>query len=82
MVHRVLTVVVVVTSGSSVAWRCVVGTTGAPVVLVVLPRLGPGVTLPVVGCITGIVVVFGNPGLPLCHSQFPVEKVANLFRDV
>ena len=40
--------------------------------------VGPGVTLSVVECITGIVVVFGDPGLPLCHSQFSVEKVANL----
>ena len=31
-----------------------------------------------VGWVTGIVVVFGDPGLPLCHSQFSVEKVANL----
>ena len=77
--HRVLSAVpvVVVVSGSSVAWRCVVGTTGAPVVLVVLPRLARGVTLSVVWCITGI-VVFGDPGLPLCYSQFSVEKVANL----
>ena len=78
VVHRVLSAVVVVASGSSVAWRCVVGTIGAPVVLVVLPRLTPGVTLSVVVCITGIVVVFEDPGLPLCHSQFSVEKVANL----
>ena len=54
------------------------GTIGAPVVLVVLPVLAPGVTLSVVGCITGIVVVSGDTGLPLCHSQFSVEKVANL----
>ena len=46
--------------------------------LVVLPRLAPGVTPSVVGCITGIVVVFGDPGLPLCRSQFSVEKVDNL----
>ena len=80
VVHRVLSAVpvVVVASGSSVAWRCVVGTTGAPVVPVVLPRLAPGVTLSVVWCITGIVVVSGDPGLPLCQSQFSVEKVANL----
>ena len=80
VVHHVLSTVpvVVVVSGSSVAWRCVVGTIGAPVVLVVLLVLGPGVTLSVVECITGIVVVFGDPGLPLCHSQFSVEKVANL----
>ena len=80
MVHHVLSAVpvVVVVSGSSVAWRCVVGTIGAPVVLVVLPVLAPGVTLSVVGCITGIVVVFGDTGLPLCHSQFSVEKVVNL----
>ena len=79
VVHRVLSAVpvVVVASGSSFAWRCVAGTTGAPVVLVVLLRLGPGVTLSVVGCIMGI-VVFGDPGLPLGHSQFPIEKVANL----
>ena len=84
MVHHVLSAVpvVVVANGSSVAWRGVVGTIGAPVVLVVLPVLGPGVTLSVVECVTGIVVVFGDPGLPLCHSQFSVEKVANLFPDV
>ena len=80
VVHRVLSAVpvVLVASGSSVAWRCVVGTIGAPVVLVVLLVLAPGVNLSVVGCITGIVVLSGNPGLPLCHSQFSVEKVANL----
>ena len=77
VVHRVLSAVVVVASGSSVAWRCVVGSTGAPVVLVVLPRLAPGAILSVLGCITGI-VVSGDPGLPLCHSQFSIEKVANL----
>ena len=62
----------VVANGSSVAWRCAVGTTGAPVVLVVLPVLAPGVTLSVVGCITGIVVVFGDPGQPL--YSFPLRK--------
>ena len=71
VVHRVLSavLVVVVASGSSVGWRCVVGTIGAPVMLVVIPVLAPGVTLSVVRCITGI-VVFGDPGLPLCHSVF------------
>ena len=50
------------------------GTIGAPVVLVFLPVLAPGVNLSVVGCTTGIVVVFGDPGLPLCHSVFNCES--------
>ena len=75
----VLSAMTVVARGSSVAWRYVVGTTGAPVVLVVIPRLAPGVSLSVVGCVTGIIVVFGDPGLPLYHSRVSTEKVANLF---
>ena len=39
MAHRVLSAMAVVASGSSVAWRCVVGTTGAPVVLVGLSAM-------------------------------------------
>ena len=64
VVHRVLSAVpvVVVVSGSSVAWRCVVGTIGAPVVLVVLPVLAPGVTLSVVGVRNGNRCRFRRPG--------------------